>query len=92
MLNLLHHGEIVHQVYPGSKLDLGGVHVSPAVAGWTYGDYQLVKAPPPPEPEPPTPEELRAAMPPLTKRQLRVALVMNGIPLASVAAMIEGDA
>src|SRR5690606_34120997 len=40
----------------------------------------------PPEP---TPEELRAALPPITRRQLRLTLVRNGIALDDVAAMIE---
>ncbi|WP_289388104.1 hypothetical protein [Pseudochrobactrum kiredjianiae] len=45
-------------------------------------------------PSKPTPEELRARMPPITKRQLRLTLVRNGISLAqveqSIAAMPEG--
>lgn len=40
----------------------------------------------PPEP---TPEELRAALLPITRRQLRLTLVRNGISLDDVAAMIE---
>lgn len=40
-------------------------------------------------PLPPTPEELRAAMPSLTARQLRLGLVSNGIALASVQAAVD---
>lgn len=39
---------------------------------------------------PPTTEELRAAMPSLTARQLRLGLVSNGISLSSVTATIGG--
>ncbi|KQW62692.1 MULTISPECIES: hypothetical protein [unclassified Ensifer] len=39
---------------------------------------------------PPTVEELRAAMPSLTARQLRLGLVTNGIPLSSVTSTIGG--
>ena len=45
-------------------------------------------------PSQPTPEELRARMSPITKRQLRLTLVRNGISLVqveqSIAAMPEG--
>ncbi len=45
-------------------------------------------------PSQPTPEELRARTSPITKRQLRLTLVRNGISLAqveqSIAAMPEG--
>lgn len=37
---------------------------------------------------PPPPEETRASMPPLTSRQLRLALVMNGIALSDVESAI----
>ncbi|MDK1377086.1 MULTISPECIES: hypothetical protein [unclassified Sinorhizobium] len=38
---------------------------------------------------PPTPEEIRAGMPPLTARQLRLGLINNGFTLAQVGAVIE---
>lgn len=41
------------------------------------------------QPEP-TPEEARASMPPISRRQLRLTLVRNEIALDDVAAMIEG--
>lgn len=41
---------------------------------------------PPPEP---TPEELRELMPPISKRQLRLTLVRNGISLSELDAAIE---
>lgn len=64
MLNLLKNGEVIRQVLPGSALDLEGVYVSPAEAGWAHGDYELVEAPPlvVPEPEPPTPEQIKASL------------------------------
>jgi len=64
MLNLLKNGEVVRQVYPGSAVNIDGVHVSPAFAGWTHEDYELVEAPPPPEPAPtpPTVDDYRAAI------------------------------
>lgn len=37
----------------------------------------------------PTPEELREQMPPISKRQLRLTLVRNGISLADLDAAIE---
>ena len=43
-----------------------------------------------PEQPEPTPEEARAALPPISRRQLRLTLVRNGIALDDVAAMIEG--
>ncbi len=38
---------------------------------------------------PPTPEELRGLMSPITKRQLRLALIRNSISISSVSAAIE---
>lgn len=49
------------------------------------GDYGVIAAF-----IPPTVEELRAAMPSLTARQLRLGLVSNGISLSSVTATIGG--
>lgn len=71
MLNLLRNGEVISQVSPGSTFKHGHDHTSPAKAGWISmdGEFELVQAPPVPEPEPPTPEELRAQMPPLSRRQ-----------------------
>ncbi|MCV0352558.1 MAG: hypothetical protein K5863_20970 [Nitratireductor sp.] len=40
----------------------------------------------------PTLEDIRAAMPPLTARQLRLGLIANGVTLASVQAAIDGIA
>ncbi|MQW00736.1 hypothetical protein GHK46_26480 [Sinorhizobium medicae] len=40
-------------------------------------------------PAAPTPEEARAAMPPLTARQLRLGLVSNGITLSQVHATLD---
>ena len=40
-------------------------------------------------PSPPTPEEVRAAMPPLTARQFRLGLVNSGLTTAQVTTAIE---
>ena len=90
MLNLLKNGEVIRQVYPGRRLDRpeDKITVTPAEVGWSFGDYELVEAPPPPEPEPPTPEEIRANMFPLTARQLRLGLVAAGILPSQVDAAI----
>jgi hypothetical protein len=40
-------------------------------------------------PAAPTPEEARAAMPPLTARQLRLGLFSNGIALSQVQATLD---
>lgn len=87
MLNLIYGNEIVRQISSGSSLNINGLYVSKVEAGQVYGDYSLVEAPPEldPEPiEPPTPEELREQMPPISKRQLRLTLVRNGISLADL--------
>lgn len=49
---------------------------------WQTGEWVHV---PPPEP---TPEELRAQMPSITKRQLRLTLVRNGISLSDLDSAI----
>lgn len=41
------------------------------------------------EPEPPTIEEIRAAMPQLTKRQIRLALINNGIMPSQAQSIID---
>lgn len=63
MLTLLKNGEVIRQVRPGSALNITDekIYLSPAYAGWSHGDYQLVEAPPP-EPEPPTPEQIKASL------------------------------
>jgi hypothetical protein len=64
---------------------------SPAIRQWLIdhvGDYEIIPY------TAPTPEELRASMPPVTPRQLRLTLVRSGHSLASVteaiAALPEG--
>lgn len=62
------------EILPGEMVDLG----------WRFEDGVIL------EPLPPTPEETRAAMPPLTERQFKLGLVRNGIPLTSVTGYISG--
>lgn len=50
---------------------------------WEDGDWVYR------EPSGPTLEEMRASLPPISRRQLRLTLVRNGISLDQVAAMIE---
>ena len=88
MLNLMHNKEVVQSVREGGRFEYGGNVVMGAQAGWEQDGYSLVEAPPPPEPEPLTPEEIRAAMPPLTARQLRLGLVGGGILPSQVDAAI----
>lgn len=60
MLNLLKDGKVVKQVQNGSSLNYDGIYVSPAYAGWSHGDYELVEAPPV-EPTAPDLESTRAS-------------------------------
>lgn len=55
-----------------------------AVADWIAEGKPIVPY------APPTQAELRAAMPPLSARQLRLGLIANGITLASVQAAVDG--
>ena len=86
MLILMKNNEPFSQVADGAALHLDGLFVSPAYAGWSHGEYNLVEAPPPPEP---TPEEARAALPAITRRQLRLTLVRNGISLSDVTQALD---
>lgn len=55
-----------------------------AVADWIADGNPIVPY------TPPTQEELRASMPPLSARQLRLGLIANGITLASVQSAVDG--
>lgn len=85
MLSLMFEGEIITSIRDGGTLNYGVLYTSPARAGWEQDGYSLVEAQ---DPEPPTPEEIRAAMPSLTARQLRLGLVGGGFSLAQVGAAI----
>lgn len=50
--------------------------------GWRVHEGELV-------PSMPDPQAIRAALPPITRRQLRLTLVRNGIALDDVAGLIE---
>lgn len=92
MLNITKNGEVVLQVNEGGAVNLDGFHASPVKAGWEFeldgNIYTAVEAPPPPEP---TPEEIRAGMPPLSRRQILLALDSIGISEADVDALLAGD-
>ena len=60
-----------------------GSHVAQAVAEWINAGNPVAPY------VPPTQEDLRASMPPLSARQLRLGLVSNGIALASVQAAVD---
>lgn len=51
-----------------------------------HPDFPITPYTPPPEP---TIEEIRAAMPPVTSRQLRLTLVRNGYSLSAIDAAIQ---
>lgn len=85
MLNLLKNGKPIHQVVPQGVLQVDGIYVSPALAGWEYGDYALVAAPVVPLPEM-TPEERRAQMPVLSRRQFWLGADSLGVSKANVLA------
>lgn len=74
----------VIEVDPATTPDwaAGWPEAGQAGPGWTY-DGEVFSPPPPP-----TPEDTRAAMPPITRRQLRLTLVRNGISLADVSTAI----
>ena len=88
MLNLLKNGEIIKQVPSNGVLNHNDVYVSPAYAGWSNGDYELVEAPFTPSPLP-TPEVLRTQMPDKTPREFRDILTDMGIFPHMVAAKIN---
>lgn len=74
-----------HCLTPGDEFGLSP-EIRQAVEEWIDAGNAPTPYAPPPEP---TPEELRAAMPPLSMRQLRLGLRANGIALASVQAAVD---
>jgi len=90
MLHLLKDGAVVMVAPVGATITHDGFTVSPATITSMLPDgYSFVEAPPAPDPEPPTPEELRAQMPPLTPRQFRDALIDHDIMPEQVTAAIS---
>jgi hypothetical protein len=68
-----------------------GDYVSPTQVGAIDGkDYVFVAYVPPTPPEP-TLEEIRAAMPPITPRQLRLTLLSIGVTESQVDAALVND-
>lgn len=74
--------EAILATYPEGTIE---VPLKPG-ADHDWIDGAWVHNPPPP----PTPEEARAAMPPITRRQLRLTLVRNGVSLSDVSTAIAG--
>lgn len=79
MLHLTQNGQVLATIPEGGWADLpNGDRVSPAVAGWTNGEFSLVPVPQTPDP---TPQELleaeRASMS-LSFAQLLIGLVSEG--------------
>ncbi|MGH0331017.1 hypothetical protein [Sinorhizobium meliloti] len=66
--------------------DIGGLN--PKIREWLTQNENVTIHPYVP-PSPPTPEELRARMPSLTARQLRLGLVGNGYSMSQVSAVID---
>lgn len=85
MLNLLKNGELIRQVVPQGVLQVDDIHVSPALAGWAFGDYTLVAAPVVAPPDQ-TLEELRAQMPVLSRRQFWLGADSLGLSKSDVLA------
>lgn len=85
MLNLIKNGEVIRHVAEGSAVHVDDVYVSPAEAGWSHGEYELVEAAPEPEPEPmpPTVEEYRAAIQDMLDDAARAKLYDNGLSLST---------
>lgn len=93
MLLLMQNGTEIMRVGVGSRITLpNGDVVSPAMAGWSNGDYSLQPAPAPETPPPPTPEQLlaaeRAAMV-CSRFQAKAALHLAGL-LPQVETAIAG--
>lgn len=92
MLEILKNDEVIDRVHPGSRWKVPGenrvvfnVQLDTEIPGYTIREY----APPPPPPESElTPEEIRANMPPLSARQIRLGLIQSGITIAQVEAAI----
>lgn len=78
MLELRNENGVVRLLSEGSQFALpNGDVVSPAYAGWSNGEYELVAAPPEPEPEPgpePEPYDQRSGMR-LSFAQMLIGLV-----------------
>jgi hypothetical protein len=92
LLELQLNGEVLGIYHEGSRVEFpDGDAVSPAHVGPVFGkDYVFVEhiVPPPPEP---TEEELRAAMRPLSARQLRLALLSINLQEADIDMMLVND-
>lgn len=73
-----------YRAVPGDTVGIAH-HVYAAVQAWIAGGNPVVPY------DPPTAEELREQMPPLTPRQLRLALASVGITEAAVDAKLVGD-
>uniref|UniRef100_UPI003569CBFE hypothetical protein n=1 Tax=Phaeovulum sp. TaxID=2934796 RepID=UPI003569CBFE len=90
MLELKLNGTLIETFRTGSACRLpNGAVVAPAQAGWSSAQGYTLSEAPAPEPVEPSPEELRAAMPPLSRRQVFIGLHRSGLisgPEATAAA------
>lgn len=81
-LILTHNGTTISHHRDGSAIRIGDLYVSPAYAGWSHGDYELIEAPAPEpdlsDPVPPDPEEVLASLPPVSIVQITGAMAVLG--------------
>lgn len=79
------YGETYDCTYASRPDDSFGLN--PAIRSWLVENLSSITVVPY---VPPTAQQIRAGMSPITRRQLRLALVRNGISIASVDAAIAG--
>ena len=83
MLELRDNGTLIALVAEGGWVTLpNGDRVSPAQTGWSNADGFTLSEVAEPVPAVPTPEELRAAFPALSRRQVFIGLVASGLATA----------
>lgn len=88
-LDLVKNGEIVTSVFEGGTINLGGLYVSPAFAGWSSGDYSLVEGVPE---EPPTPDPKMVGVEYEDVMCSATAEDQHGLAAVLVAIQLQGSA
>lgn len=94
MLALMHNGEHQQIVREGARLTLpNGDVVSPAIAGWSHGDFSLVPYlhPPPPEPDPAEVLSTERAGMVCSRFQAKAALLVADLMPQVEAAIADAD-